>query len=129
MYSRTLAQPTDLTVGDTDWVHARGPIFVTADEPLLIFESLSHAVGYLEWQDVDDDLYRGYDREGRLIEFGTKERTVVSSVEAQPDHAPELMETLARILSEWDEVERSEIEVATLQRLEDLAVERFGITR
>jgi hypothetical protein len=109
-------------------VSAEGPIFVTADEPLLIFQSAEGAVEYLEWQDVDDGLYRGYDREGRLIEFGTKDRIVVYKAEAQPTHHGELRHTLARILSSWTDVDKSEIEAAPLRRLQDLAVERFGIT-
>ena len=43
----------------------QSPIFVTADEPLLVFRSVEDATAYLESQDVEDGIYRGYDSDGR----------------------------------------------------------------
>ena len=109
---------------------AAGPIFVTADEPLLVFESLDRAVAYLEWQDVEDGLYRGYDSDGRLIDFGTesitkrlslfRKKRVVADIESDPTHADELRLTLARILAMP--------ETASLDELKTTAVTRFGLT-
>ena len=77
---------------------ASGSIFVTADEPLLVFESLKRAVAYLEWQDVEDGIYRGFDGDGRLVKFGSEaipkswlgEKRTVAEVESDPTHADEL---------------------------------------
>jgi hypothetical protein len=92
---------------------ARSPIFVTADEPLLIFSGVSRMLGYLEWQDVEAGLYRGYDRDGRLITFSVAEerrrrrvfggsrveRSVAITVEPEPAHADELRAALGSALS------------------------------
>ena len=104
------------------------PIFVTADEPLLVFESLERAMAYLEWQDVEDSVYRGYDSDGRLIEFGTelvpkglfRDKRVVAEVEPDPAHADELRLTLAHVLALP--------ETTSLDELERAAVSRFGMT-
>ena len=95
-------------------------IFVTADEPLLVFESLDRALAYLEWQDVDDGLYLGYDSDGRLIEFGTEQMRVVADVEPDPTHADELRARLIRILGVP--------ETTSLVDLQAEAVTRFGLT-
>jgi hypothetical protein len=108
---------------------ASPPIFVKADEPLLVFESLERAVSYLEWQDVEAGVYRGYDSSGRRVEFGTepiartwrqpfRDKRVVARVETDPRHVDELRLTLARILAIP--------EVTPLKDLEAAAVERFG---
>jgi hypothetical protein len=106
----------------------RGPIFVTADEPLLVFESLERAVAYLEWQDVDDGLFRGFDSDGRLVEFGSepipkswlRDKRTVAEVEGDPTHADELRETLARVLSAPA--------TTPLDELERQAIARFGLS-
>jgi phytoene dehydrogenase-like protein len=97
-----------------------GPIFVTADEPVLVFESLDRALASLEWQDVEDGIYRGYDGDGRAIEFDTENRRVVAEVESDPGHAGELRATLARVLDLP--------EATPLDRLKTAAVARFGLT-
>ena len=112
-------------------VMVSGPIFVTADEPLLVFESLERAVVCLEWQDVEDGLYRGYDGDGRLIEFATepipkrrwslfRDKRVVADTEPDPTHADALRSTLARILALP--------ETTSLEELKGAAVSRFGLT-
>jgi hypothetical protein len=108
-------------------VVAQGPIFVTADEPLLVFESIEHAVAYLEWQDVEDGIYRGFDSEGRLVTFGSepirswffRDKRTVAEVESDPTHADELRVTLARILGVP--------ETTPLDDLEREAIARFGL--
>jgi hypothetical protein len=119
------------------FVLARPPIFVTADEPLLVFRSAEQAQRWLEWPDVEDGLYRGYDSEGRLIEFGVKEsrvkrrflpgsridRDVVLTIEQDPRHADELRNALTRALSR---LRPPEAAPATFAELKALAVDRFG---
>jgi hypothetical protein len=101
-------------------VPERGPIFVTADEPLLIFESLDRAVAYLEWQDVEDGIYQGYDSDGRRVDFDTVNRRVIAEVERDPGHTDELRATLARVL---------DLPATTsLDELRNTAVARFGLT-
>jgi hypothetical protein len=108
-----------------------GPIFVTADEPLLVFESLDRALGFLEWQDVDDGIYRGYDGDGRLIKFNTEaiarsrwrffhDKRVVADIEPDPTHTDALRSNLARILDMP--------EATSLDELKNAAVSRFGLT-
>jgi hypothetical protein len=110
---------------------ATGPIFVTADEPLIVFESLDRALAYLEWPDVEDGLFLGYDSDGRLIQFGTeaipkrrftifRERRVVADVEPDPTHAEELRRTLARVLALP--------ETTPFEELRATAVSWFGLT-
>jgi hypothetical protein len=119
-------------------MEARGPIFVTADEPLLVFESLRRVLGYIEWPDVEDDLYRGYDAEGRLIEFATtestrrwgllpREKSVVCTVEPEPTHAGDLRDVLVHVLS-VDPSEGRDLAKASLEELQRRAVDRFGMT-
>jgi hypothetical protein len=50
----------------------------------------------MEAADVDNDVYRGYDAEGRLLRIGTRgEQVFIVPAETQPLHASEL-ETLLR---------------------------------
>lgn len=103
-----------------------GPIFVTADEPLLIFDSIERAVGHMESQDVQDGIYVGFDRTGRRIDFTTSGYAVGYALDESEPNPSELEATLRRILDRWlpTDVPRA----ATLAELEALAVERFGLT-
>jgi hypothetical protein len=104
-----------------------GPIFITADEPLLIFESIERAVGYLEWQDVEDGIYVGYDRTGRRIDFTTAGTYEVGyRVDETESNQTEFEATLRRILDRW--VPREIAPSATLAELEALAIGHFGLT-
>ena len=105
-----------------------GPIFVTADEPLLIFDSIERAVGDLEWQDVDDGIYVGYDRTGRRIYFTTSTSHEVGyRVDERESNPTEFEATLRRILDRW--FPRDVATSATLAEVEALAIEHFGLTR
>ena len=104
-----------------------GPIFVTADEPLLIFDSIERAVGYLEWQDVEDGIYVGYDCTGRRIDFTTSaSHDVGYRVDERESNPIEFEATLRRILDRW--FPRDLAPSATLAELESFAVEHFGLT-
>lgn len=102
-------------------------IFVMADEPLLIFESIERAVRYLEWQDVEEGIYVGYDWTGRRIDFTTSaSRDVGYRVDERESNPTELEATLRRILDRW--FPRDVAPSATLAELESMAVEHFGLT-
>jgi hypothetical protein len=116
--------------------HAQSPIFVTADEPLLVFRSAEDAQRWLEWPDVEDGLYRGYDSDGRLIEFGVRkartkrrflpgfrlDREVVLTVERDPTHTDELRAALVFALR----LQPPEAARVSLDELKQGAVRRFG---
>jgi hypothetical protein len=104
-----------------------GRIFVIADEPLLIFDSIERAIGWLEWQDVEDGIYAGYDQDGRRIEFTTTaSHDVGYRVHEGEPNSNEFEATLRGILDQWfpSEVAAS----ASLEDLEALAIEHFGPT-
>jgi hypothetical protein len=77
-----------------------GPVFVTADEPLLIFDSIERAVGHLEWQDVNDGVYVGFDQTGRRIDFTTSRYHVGYRLDEESNPA-EFGATLRGILDRW----------------------------
>lgn len=103
------------------------PIFVTADEPLLIFDSVERAIAWMEWQDVEEGIYAGYDRNGRHIEFTASASHEVGYhlAEGEPNTA-EFEATLRAILDQW--FPREVAASATLEELETVAIEHFGLT-
>jgi hypothetical protein len=104
-----------------------GPIFVTADEPLLIFDSIERAVAHVEWQDVRDGIYLAFDRNGRRIAFTTSGYEVGYALDDGESNPAELETTLRRILDRW--LPSSVPPAATLAELEALAIERFGLIK
>jgi hypothetical protein len=113
------------------------PVFVTADEPLLIFETAERAREYVEWMDVEDGIYQGYDSDGRRVDFDveTVERkflriatyrqtnVVLRVVDEEPRHADELARVLREVLA--DEPGVADL---SLPELQALAVSRRGFT-
>jgi len=116
---------------------AHPPIFVTAEDALLIFSSAEDARTHVNWPYVEAGLYRAYDSDGRLIEFkvdrlpvkrrfflGTRvDRRVILSVEDEPTHAYELRAALIQALGRTIP---EEIGRASLSELKKLALARFG---
>lgn len=114
-------------------------IFVTADEPLLIFSSAGAAAAWLEWPDVEDGLYRGLDGLGRPVRFsveiaieprrfrrsGREVKSVVCEVGSEPTEADELRGTLIRVLSDQDDL--AGWGTMSLDDLRTGALERFGV--
>jgi hypothetical protein len=104
-----------------------GPIFVTADEPLLIFESIERALAHVEAQDVKDGIYLAFDRAGRRIDFTTSGFDVGYVPDEGALNPAEFENTLRRILDRW--LPNSVPPSATLADLEALAIERFGLIK
>lgn len=45
----------------------KSPIIISEPGDVMIFESVEEAQAYIDWQDVENDEYVGYDREGRVL--------------------------------------------------------------
>jgi hypothetical protein len=115
------------------------PIFVRADEPLLIYATPEDAARYLDWIDVEDGIYTPFDSEGRLLRFElaytktkllsfipvTSEEVVVREAEAEPTHREELRQVLIDGLAAHGE-ERDSLDELSLEDLESLAIKRIG---
>jgi hypothetical protein len=115
------------------------PIFVRADEPLLIYPTADDAARYVEWIDIEDGIYTPFDSEGRLLRFElieeprkilffipiTAEYTVLREAETEPTHQEALRATLIAALTNRGEANDA-LATLPLQDLTALAVERFG---
>jgi hypothetical protein len=115
------------------------PIFVRADEPLLIYRTADDAARYLEWIDIEDGIYTAFDSEGRLLRFELIERptkmlrfipitveyVALRDAEAEPTHQEQLRETLVAGLTARGESMES-LATLSLEELEGLALQRIG---
>jgi hypothetical protein len=115
------------------------PIFVRADEPLLIYRTAKDATRCLEWIDIEDAIYTAYDGDGKLLKFDlrhtktrllgfipvTAEEVVLSDAEAEPTHQDELRRALIDGLVARGEPSDA-LASLPLADLQALAVERLG---
>jgi len=68
-------------------------IFIIEGNDIASYASIEDAQLDLEVIDVEDDIYVGYDHEGRLLKLGVdgkKKRLVITLAENKPSHAKEL---------------------------------------
>lgn len=122
-----------------DVTELRPPLFVKPDEPLFIFGSTEKALA-IEWQDLEDGGYQGYDADGRVFRLGArtwKEKflrlvpyetgeTTLRLLDS-PKRPSELRELLIDALATVKAEERSVLEYRSLNDLKAAALERFGL--
>lgn len=95
------------------------PIILSDSGDLLIFESIDEALRYIEPIDVKNNVYRGFDSQGRLLRLATvyPYKTIsISLAEEYPHHKDDLVQELKYFLS-FMGVSREWIENASLEEL------------
>jgi hypothetical protein len=119
--------------------NVKPPIFVRADEPLLIYRTADDAARYVEWIDIEDGIYTPFDSEGKLLRFElveeptkllrfipvTAEYVVLREAEAEPTHQEELRQLLIEVLAARGEATES-LATLSLADIQTLAVDRIG---
>ena len=116
------------------------PLFVKPDEPLFIFGDEEAARLGVEFWDVKDEPYPGYDAEGRpfllegkdekrrllgLIPF-TQADVVLTALEGGP-RPNELQRLLREALLNVEAISPSDVDSLSLAELQEAAITRFGI--
>jgi hypothetical protein len=81
-------------------------IFIVEGNDIASFASIKDAQLDLEVIDVENDIYVGYDHEGRLLKLavdGRKKRVVITLAENKPSHAKELEAVIRTYLEQVGE--------------------------
>lgn len=116
------------------------PIFVRADEPLLIYSSREAAVGDVEPIDVENGIYTPFDSQGRQLAFvversqttrfrffsRTIEWVTLVVVEETPNHE-RLRAELIHVLA-GSGPDRASVEDLPMSELQQRAIAEFGVT-
>ena len=77
-----------------------GALFVAADEPLLVFPSVSAAERYIEAVDVENGVYRAaYGPKGEPFRVGNARKRVIIEPTGEPNRPDELRALLLRYLA------------------------------
>ena len=86
------------------------PIYVYEEEALDVFETVEYAERYLEPPDVINDIFEGYDAEGRLLKFSVVKEKLsdrcsidvvrIELAEETPTHASRLADILKLYLKD-----------------------------
>ena len=72
------------------------PIIVEEPGTLLLYASLEQAENHLEAFDVENGLYKGWDADGRILDFQVKNNEVIISIYKNLPPNPERLEGVLR---------------------------------
>jgi hypothetical protein len=99
------------------------PIFIYAEDAYLIgFSTLDEAEKSLEAIDVEDNLYKGFDAEGRLLNIEPCESIArITEAESEPTHQLELIDLLKKEMRKKPIIPGDDLPSLIAQRL------KFGL--
>jgi len=122
----------------------RPPILVFGGGDLDIFESVEHAVRYIEWPSIVEQRSVAYDSEGRLLKleapgerasgllgikvYSVNKPITIAIAEVEPSHQHEMSQLLREFLGRVGAAQES-LESATLDELLRMAIAQTGFTR